>query len=256
MSGLIRYEDKYGMSTMFSNLNALESETRGDISIYRGTNLYYRNGLSNAKVLKITFNEAILYKSYGITDVYFVFDLDNPSDNSKIISIEFVNKRIEQLIDLRNKAKWCVKYHFVPVVYTAETIALYQFFSGNRSLTSIINRENTKLLHLNLLHVVTGEKDTKKLKHYNFIDADKLRENLLKFRKIDKFNNSAIALLLNCISDDQFPTEQGVLPLLQEIMKQFEQYKDADCFITYRGVKYCVSSNEYIQQFKVLGALN
>lgn len=250
MSTLIRYEDKYGMAKLFKMLNNLTVESIGDLSLYSQTDLYCRSGLSNAKVMNITKNEVALYKKLNITDIYFVFDMDNDSDNSKIISPETISTRIKWLISLRDIMNWDIEYHFIPVVYTAESIALYQFFSGYRPITFIVNVENTKLLHLNLLHAVTKEKDTKRLKRFEFVDVNKLRSKLRKYKDIDDFNKLSISFLFNEFESIQVLSEQKIISFIKEVVTKFEELKCKECTVKYRSKIYDVSSSKYIDQFR------
>lgn len=254
MSVLMRFEDTYGMFKMYKDL-VVEGNlyNKDGYLFYRERELYLENGLNCSKVLLLTEGMIRKYKSLGINTVVFVFDMDSSTSNSEILSTEEVKCSIERNKKLLNKISYDVSLLYIPTVYMAETIALYQYYKGDIPLTDLVNVNNTKELHTNILKVATKIEFTTNLKKFEFIDKIKLKGNLEKWVTLDSLNKSSISLLLGIL----YPLDNiTVLEFMNKLQKHFYELRDSNTnqtVIIHKGCKLDTTGGLYKKQLKDLG---
>jgi hypothetical protein len=234
MSTLIRFEDAYGIYSMYK-------QVPGDISEY-----ICEHGLSNSSVLKVNNNKARRYRYQGIDNILFVFDVDNQTgNNSDIINLDKFKQDINILLD--NLETNSISYGFIPVVYCAETINLYEYYGGNLDIEGLVSKVNTKELHLSLLRLMTGL-NSGIVKNMSHVDYEKLKRKLTEYRNKSKFNKRVIDLILdkNVIGY----TYDEMVIFIENLQDYFNECKQCeDIMINYdnRGISV-LKSNEDIKQ--------
>lgn len=254
MSVLMRFEDSYGMFKMYKDLVIEGSLYNKDgYLFYEEQELYLEKGLNCSRVLLLTEGMIRRYKSLGINTVVFVFDMDSSTSNSEILLTEEVKYSIERNKKLLNKISYDISLLYIPTVYMAETIALYQYYKGNIPLTNLVNVNNTKELHTNILKVATKIEFTTKLKKFEFIDKVKLKRSLKKWVTLDSLNKFSINLLLGIL----YPLDDiTVLEFMSKLQKHFYELRDNDISQTvmiHKGCKLDTISDLYKKQLKDLG---
>lgn len=254
MSVLIRFEDRYGMAELYRFLVFKgQYEDRYNFKYNEAEDIYVEYGLNSSNVLLLPKGSIRQYENLGIDTVIFVFDMDSDKNNSELLSVSNVQAAIERNRRLLSEAGHSIRYLYVPVVYSAETIALYQFYDGIDSLSNLVNKNNTKLLHTNLLKVVTKIERTKELKKYEFVDYFKLREKLVEFYGMDEYNISSFGLLLQ--KHDIFLDEEGVVEFMTQINEHYRYLltNEDPMVITYKDVFLNVFTEQYKQQLSDMG---
>jgi hypothetical protein len=174
MKILIVFEDRYGIFDIFMQISrkyhnvsykedAAYIELSNSLSIVRGLGNISTIGLKG-KVLE--------YAEYSDVCIS-VFDIDKVGVGCKNAVVSD-----SEVISLVDKSKYCGQRLFMPVIYNAETIMLYQYLHGlnGMDVVDIVHSEDTFKLQLNLLsevvRKVTGVKSVKKVNEY--LDIDKL----------------------------------------------------------------------------------
>jgi hypothetical protein len=154
-----------------------------------------KGDLSNSGVFSINKNKARIYKARGIDRILFVFDADNQrGENNNVTDFGLFKSKLENLNN--NMRESGITCEFIPVMYCAETIGLYQAYTGDESLIKFINSYNTKRLHRKVLQKIynLGGDDIKQLR---YVDYASLKEKLIVYTNVDNFNSKIIELLLN-----------------------------------------------------------
>lgn len=256
MSLLIRFEDTYGMFTMYSHLkNIGESLEVIHCNFYyaKSIDTYIEIGLNNTGVLTITRKGVLKYSSLGINKIIMVFDMDSDKSNNLLVSSEDVYDKLRKTIDAVNDT---ISIVLIPVVYTAETIALYQNCNLNQPLTELVNKENTKILHVNLLKLTFNLSFKNTVKKFDFINYKTLREKLEYYRSIDKLNRVAINFLLdydyvgyNC---------KEIIEFLDKLNIYYNRIIDEGegLDVMHNGILLRTFTNEYKETLKSLGIVN
>jgi hypothetical protein len=152
-------------------------------------------GYSNSKIFAINEKKAARYKTNNITDIIFVFDVDNQRGvNSDIIDVELFKKSISRMQEALETVG--ITYSFVPVVYCAETLELLQLYAGNLDIIKLVNMCNTKKLHKDILSSIC-DCSSDEVKSGMFLDYDILKERLENYKRITKFNKYCVELILD-----------------------------------------------------------
>jgi hypothetical protein len=152
-------------------------------------------GYSNSKIFSINEKKAARYKTNNITDIIFVFDVDNQRGvNSDIIEIELFKKSIFKMREALESEG--ITYSFVPVAYCAETLELLQLYAGNLDIIELVNMCNTKKLHKDILSCICNC-SSDDVKSGIFLNYDILKERFERYREITKFNKYSVELILD-----------------------------------------------------------
>lgn len=207
--------------------------------------------MCNSGVFSITDGEADKFSRLGVSKVLFIFDMDSDMSNSEVLSVDDIRKKVSIVEGVCNKHNMLMQY--VPVVYCAETIAIYQFYNGNRRLSDMVNKVNTKLLNVNILKLLTGVHSSKKLKRYDYVDYEALRVGLIRANKIDKFNACCLKFLIGgeCIGY----SGEDIILFIELMYKHYHDLLKSDkpMRVSYRGKNLEVFTDEYKQQLRDFG---
>lgn len=156
MKSLIRFEDTYGLTDIFCaqhKIPYLDISKKQQRMIQVTSELFVDFGLASGWT-SISNNEAYALMERGIERVIFVYDMDNlKGDKTKILSRESLSSVIKNNRLLFENLAYSIELYYVPVVYAAETIMLYQYLDEKYdiSVTSLVNSINTNAQHLYLL---------------------------------------------------------------------------------------------------------
>ncbi len=193
MSVLFRFEDTHGAYTLFAKAHSSDSKENGAIFSV-SEDIYCQIGIGNKAIFKITAEEWDNYKIKGITSICFVFDVDHISDLDKIMTIEHFEKwyRI-----LEEQAKeYDTQIRFIPCIYEAESIVLYQHSQMKQMIPSLVNKWSTRKAHQYLLCLMQKCRNIKDIKSFKFdIDLNKILSTYDELEDKDIFNQEAMKLL-------------------------------------------------------------
>lgn len=187
----------------------------------------------------------------GIDRIVIVFDVDNEDGlKSKLLSENFLKSRIKSLrLKFLNRG-YNIKIEFVPVVYSAETIMLYQYISDlhpETNIESLVHKLNTNKFQLILLTKLIGYKHIKRAKRVqDYLNLEKLK---FKIRNSLKVRNTINKNLLNWILEDcniqrEHFSEKDTLIFLQEVIALFEGYQGTT-------IDFKVGEKEYNNQISL-----
>lgn len=183
MPSLIRFEDTYGMTDIFLGISgrpySIVDPGKHELKAL-DSDLYINYGLGSRWFI-LTSADITILRKLGITDIYFIFDLDSPAGhNDEILSIPQLEVQLLQIRQSFEKADFSANLYFMPVVYAAETIALLQYVREcTGSLTNLVHGSNTKKLHLQLLSAFARcVRDSDAKKFHDFLDAESLVEGV------------------------------------------------------------------------------
>lgn len=178
MITLFRFEDTYGMYTVFTQFNKVPQNVGINTISRVSDDLYLMRGCSSQSMFSLTARSLDFCKRCGIERVVFVFDADNEHGiKSDIMSISWLSTAINQFLRDVNKIGWSVKSEFCLTSYSAETILLYQTVKNlSISVEDIVNEINTNKFQLRLLGSQYGIFNDKKIKNSleTYLDATKL----------------------------------------------------------------------------------
>ena len=180
MSRLIRFEDAYGMADLVClahglGLVGLSSDSKStslsgviDINYCEEKDTYYECGISFPTLL-VPDNELLgNIKAYGVDELVFVYDMDSPKKGEQILSkvmLENYLKDLRKYLDDNGARDVVIK--FVPVVWAAETFALYILACDYDSKdTNEIIVEPTQLIHTKNIAKFQGKIIDEYLKYY------------------------------------------------------------------------------------------
>lgn len=157
MSRLIRFEDAYGMADLVclvqdiplinlqSNTGTTSLTGINQIHYCKEKDIYYECGISFPTLLIPSNNLLAAIKKYNIDEIIFVYDMDSPEGGQSILSSSTLKKKLDELyVQLDNS----VKIRLLPIVWAAETFALYILACDYdaKKATEIV-QEPTKLIH-------------------------------------------------------------------------------------------------------------
>jgi hypothetical protein len=222
MSTLIRFEDKYGVKSLY-------------VDVYSDNKLLnFKHGLSNSGVMRLNENDINGLKASGIDRLLFVFDVDNQRGlNSEIIDLDLFKDNANKVNE--NLSRHGISCEFIPVVYCAETIELLQYYKGSIDIESIVNKGNTKSLHLNLLKLITGMKHSE-VKSLKFCDYDEIRNRLYEYRDKSRFNSVVIDLILN--KDTKGYSYDEMIEYIVKLQEYFSRCKEvSEVLVEYANLK-------------------
>lgn len=243
---LIRFEDTYGMYSIFSKIRNLRLDNPTARDYLRvGDDLYVQYGLSCTKSLDINLPTAFDIAERGIDKIIIIFDLDNENgDKSKLMSKEYITRAVINSERSFISLGYTIDIRFMPVVYSAETIALYQYLTDKgkyldvESLVHVVNTNEFQLLLLNLLNI--QNKDFSKTNVFEkYLDCNtllyKIKANLESGRlNINK--ELLLWLLSGCGLDYAFKNKKETVDFVELVTQKFQEYK-------YDNIKLTVCSD-------------
>lgn len=224
MITLFRFEDTYGMYTVFSQFNKISQSVGINTMTMVSDDLYLMRGCSSQSMFSVTTGFLDFCKRCGIERVVFVFDVDNESgDKSSVMSVDWLSTSISQFVRDAHKAAWNVKVEFCLTSYSAETILLYQTVKNlSISVEDIVNLYNTNKFQLRLLGIQYGIFNDKKIKNSldSYLDVSKLVGSLSSLNK-DVFD----WIKTGCSTSFSHMSFQDVLKKLMDTRRVFDTNK-------------------------------
>ena len=182
MKSLIRFEDTYGLTDIFCARNDLDYIDISLISeklIEMTPDLFVDFGLGSGWG-SFSADEAYAIMEIGIERIIFVYDMDNlDGDKAFIIQKAQLTQKIDDIERIFKGIGYNVEICFIPVVYAAETLMLYQYLDEKYGIriSHIVSSVNTNYVHLCLLAYLIKEVNIKRAKRVrNFLEIDKLVE--------------------------------------------------------------------------------
>lgn len=233
MASLIRFEDTYGLADIFKATHNIEEDFT-DLTLYKLTdNLYIEIGTGIPECHTPNRDSIAEYKAHNIDRIISVFDMDDiKSSNKRILSKEDMQKQLTKSKRYMTDLKYDIKWEFIPVVYSAETIMLYQFITDANPETDIenlVHPYNVNAFYLDLLARVLCYKNPKRAKHvHKYLNLDKLKSKIrmsLVARPVNINKKLLEWILEDCPVDKQFMIEEELLQFLDEVLELFNKAK-------------------------------
>lgn len=181
MKYLVRFEDTYGVSDIFC------SKYKGayfDISErrtlqYVTDNLSIIFGISNTDCLNIKGAELSIIHDTQPEYVIIVLDLDKENnDGSGIISEETLRTNLFKTEEKIRKVAPTSKVLYIPVVYSCETVMLYQYLVRYNKLfcvETLVHKVNTWQFHAIMLAILAHCEKVRDVKSVrNYLDLHRL----------------------------------------------------------------------------------
>lgn len=223
MKCLIRFEDKYGMYDIYCMLNGLIPYKDEGVHVVNES-LVLQNGLSIYGIFNVDRKLKKVLKDNGIEKIVFIFDVDNISgDKSRLITSGQLQRKIQEV---REKLReYNLELIFLPVVYAAETIALYAYTKTDYVLPEkVVLPENTNEFQLSILAYLSKRslRDAKKFREY--LNIHKLKEGLDRCQ-IDTFLNYELKVWIK--DSCHLPSLKEVEDVIVYIEKVQEYFEDA-----------------------------
>lgn len=246
MKCLCRFEDYYGMLDIVCAVrNVPRSAVSDDCEVSLSEHEDAKGNFGITKVFGVNKNTAENYKRAGIERVIFVYDVDSMHHTNDILLSmdQFLygsnNRNAGKFAALdatRNLQNLGIDVRFIPVVYCAETIVLFQFSKLGLDVADMMHADDTPKLILSVLttcykHSIGFTKDArkecKKINEYLRID-----EVLKRLRTLDysKSVNKELYnwMLSGCKFDEEncnlFDLNQAIAHL-QKVTSDFDLLK-------------------------------
>lgn len=229
MSRLIRFEDAYGMADLVclaqdmdlialkSNPNTNSLEGINCINYCEEKDTYYECGISFPTLLLPTNELLANIKAYNITELVLVYDMDSPKASDSILSVVMLSNYLQGLRqELDAQGCQYVEIKLVPVVWSAETFALYILANDYKDKlpeetvvepTELVHSKNTAKFHGKIVEIFLNnigvQGKTKHLREY-ISQRDKIivsLENALEEFE-DSINFNTIAWIIS--EEDRF----------------------------------------------------
>ena len=206
MRRLIRFEDAYGVKSMYELLYTIHGNTismGGDrrFVIPREGDIY-ESGITSPKVFMLDSHMRAVIKQYEISEIVLVYDMDSVTGKGILTRNDLINH-------LADTIKWCesndVSIRLVPVVWAAETLALFTIlrkykyfckFSGRQiDVTEVVHLKNTpRCLGVILDKILSDEGVKAKYKHiHSYITLADVDVHLRKY--VSRINYPVINFL-------------------------------------------------------------
>lgn len=179
---LIRFEDRYGVATVAQEISMLCNEG----SDIEALGYMFENGVGIEGVLRISDETLVRYESLNVERVILVFDLDTDSkQKSQLLPVNKLQMKINNIEAVLQRTGIQVRVEYLPVIYSAETILLYQHLKELKYIPEVyINKYDTMVLCksvIRVLHGLIGEREVKRCTEY--IDTSRILENIDVARK-------------------------------------------------------------------------
>lgn len=164
---LIRFEDRYGVATAVQHIC---------MTLHEGEDLealgyVFENGIGIEGIFKTKLNKFMEYYENGVRRVILVFDLD--TDNKSVSQFREPKKIYRNLLSMEQRlfnAGINIKLEYLPVVYSAETVMLYQYYKKLRLYPEMcINSHDTLIMQTSMLRILgrlLSERDVKRCPEY------------------------------------------------------------------------------------------
>ena len=230
---LIRFEDRYGMADIFCAVNKTNYFDNTVVREKVSDNLFVDTGLGNVRVLMLSDRDIEEIISLNIDSILFVFDTDNEKGiKNKVLSKEQITKKILDLQTRFDKRNYKINLNFFLTVYSAETIALYQYISENPSLDIeyYVSKYDTCALHISILTLLNNFDRVRKAKKFrNFLDIGMLKQKISNNLRLRAgcINIEVLTwILYDCRGIENSLTYDQVLNKLDEAEQIINEQKD------------------------------
>jgi len=233
LKSLIRFEDTYGLTDIFCARNDIDYI---DISLISQKLIELKPGLFidfglGAGWGKFSTDEAYAIMERGIERIIFVYDMDNlDGDKEFILQKEQLTQKINDIENIFNGIGYNVEICFIPVVYAAETLMLYQYLDDKYGIriTNVVSSVNTNYLHLCLLSYLIKEVNVKHAKRVrNFLDITKLIEAFKSKYPQDINYMTKNWIIDGCNLDEEYIFDKyEAIRHLEDTKKLFEKWKN------------------------------
>lgn len=240
MKRLIRFEDTYGMADIVClahNLGLINYEQSGrgltGIKQIHNTNnqdIFIECGLSFPDVFTPNINLVSSIKTYDIDELVIVYDMDSLDGKGIISSLDLDIYFKKFTAELNRQGLSNLKVKLVPVVWAAETIALYILLNDYENIeknekiveaTEIVHKLNTAKLHGKIIDIflpmiyskaVMGSRNMKVKKLRTYITYGMIHENLPKFLEYfpKSLNRTVVKWIVNAEYDKLFDMQTAV----------------------------------------------
>lgn len=143
----------------------------------------FENGIGIEGTLTVDVDTLMVYYAEGIRRIVLVFDLD--SDNKKksqFIPVDKIRAKISEVELALRVSGLDIVVEYLPVVYAAETILLYQYLSELKHIPEIcVNIEDTLILQTSMLRVLNGLSNERAVKRCpEYVDTSVVLQNIRK----------------------------------------------------------------------------
>lgn len=221
MKFYIRCEDTYGIADI---LCAMYGRGLDNVNDYVDLNedMTLHRSVSVQGCLNPSHLERAKMFSGEYTDIVTVFDCDSSRDLPLLESDDVMS-----LLDCEEEANLIgVRMHYIPTVFAAETIMLYQYSDRFKCKTSIDSLvvDDVFRFHLVLLAILSESEPARKAKVLrNYLDADKLLQNLQS--EAVEYNK----MLIDYLSGKSYGYDfSNLVEFLEKINSDFQHLKDLD----------------------------
>lgn len=251
MKSLIRFEDTYGMADIFCSANGIVHNFEQNKFYKVNDNLFIEVGKGITNCIGVT--DAYLQDLIceGVDRILFIFDVDNEEgDKNKLLSLNYIRIKTQKVKQKFIREGYNIKLEFLPVVYSAETIMLYQFIQDSNPETDvegIVHKTNTNDFQLLLLAKILGLENTDKAKHFsNYLDFNKLKSKITKNMEVrESINKKLFEWILNdCNPETEHYTMHEVIKFVEQVHKLFEYHMK-------NPITFKIGNREYTNQMSI-----
>lgn len=176
MNYLLRFEDTYGMYDLYRALHNIGESNiiiKNDISYNRHKNLVMESGLGSNGCFKLKADGRQLLVDENIGTIVIIVDLDADNNNgSCTLDPKSALNKCSKFTSLVNSVNQNIKIRYVPTVFAAETVMLYQYLTRDADkfvIEDIVHPVNTWKFHIIMVAMLAGfDKimDAKKIRNY------------------------------------------------------------------------------------------
>ena len=222
MKTLIVFEDTDGISDIYKVIHGITEYGRGLCEYNEDIILFC--GAACVGALALNRELIAVCNKYDIEQVISVFDIDNSNGFCNTVYTPHEFKMQIDKFNVNTKGKLIHK--FMPVVYNAETVMLYQYIvpEENSEVVDIVHNYDTKVFHLKLLEELVDYKNTKiSVKHIaGYLDVKRLYSGLRCVHECE-INYPICNWILNGmpLEDMYFLSDEEVQMLLISADKKF-----------------------------------
>lgn len=254
MSLLIRFEDTYGMYDLFSIIRHMPFLENDNRVVKVSDDLYIQHGASSPGCLYFKGRSLDKIKEMGVDTILFVFDIDNECGKSyDIWSYYDLKKLTDKLIILSRDSG--VKFYFLPVVYCAETVLLYNYVDsecvGSLFVEDLVSTHDINNFYKYLIAMLEGFKSTRKVKVFReYVDVDSLIkvlrrvvtfEGYLPNRKC--FNWLVDGCPVDPLDEGYFYTASDFIKFYEDFLHRFENRRCLDFIVEGQNFQYTLNTD-------------
>lgn len=253
----MRFEDTYGLCDLFCAIRGLEflRDTSQVSPVQVSESVYVVNGLGNRGCFSASAYYVAAIESIHPDLILTVFDLDSGVNHREIMSSSTFASRASRFESGVKKYLPDVKFEYIPTVYAAETIMLYQFMRDLKltgAIEELVHNSNTwsfQALILAIFNRCDKVADAKVMR--NYINTGVLLDNMrMCINTCLTLNGPILRFLLG--SDFSGLTLNQTVIFLDTMLSVFKYYLDKPIRLTVDGVELDTNTAPYSMrdQFK------